>query len=287
MSLLISTRRTLDMIKFEHSIFALPFALLGAMLAAHGWPSALTLLWIIVAMVGARSAAMTFNRIADQKIDAENPRTRQRHLPAGLLSRQFAWGFFAVSSAVFVFAAWKLNHLAFLLSPLALAWVCFYSLTKRFTALSHVVLGVALGIAPAAAWIAVRGSLAPQILPLTGAVVLWVAGFDILYACQDYEFDRSRPGLHSIPKSLGITRSLQLARVFHVVMLALLVWLLQLSGLGVVAWVGLALVAALLWYEHSLVKPDDLSKMNAAFFAVNGYIGMLLLFTWGTAILLA
>lgn len=287
MSLLISTRRTLDMIKFEHSIFALPFALLGAMLAAHGWPSALKLLWIIVAMVGARSAAMTFNRIADQKIDAENPRTRQRHLPAGLLSRQFAWGFFAVSSAVFVFAAWKLNHLAFVLSPLALAWVCFYSLTKRFTALSHVVLGVALGIAPAAAWIAVRGSLAPQILPLTGAVVLWVAGFDILYACQDYEFDRSRPGLHSIPKSLGITRSLQLARVFHVVMLALLVWLLQLSGLGVVAWIGLALVAALLWYEHSLVKPDDLSKMNAAFFAVNGYIGMLLLFTWGTAILLA
>jgi 4-hydroxybenzoate polyprenyltransferase len=287
MSLLISTRRTLDMIKFEHSIFALPFALLGAMLAAHGWPSALKLLWIIVAMVGARSAAMTFNRIADQKIDAENPRTRQRHLPAGLLSRQFAWGFFAVSSTLFVFAAWKLNHLAFLLSPLALAWVCFYSLTKRFTALSHVVLGVALGIAPAAAWIAVRGSLAPQILPLTGAVVLWVAGFDILYACQDYEFDRSRPGLHSIPKSLGVTRSLQLARVFHVVMLALLVWLLQLSGLGVVAWIGLALVAALLWYEHSLVKPDDLSKMNAAFFAVNGYIGMLLLFTWGTAILLA
>lgn len=287
MSLLTSTRRTLDMIKFEHSIFALPFALLGAMLAAHGWPGATRLLWIIVAMVGARSAAMTFNRIADRKIDAENPRTRQRHLPAGLLSPQFAWGFFAISSAVFVFAAWKLNHLAFVLSPLALAWVCFYSLTKRFTALSHVVLGVALGIAPAAAWIAVRGSLAAQILPLTGAVVLWVAGFDILYACQDYEFDRTRSGLHSIPKSLGIARSLQLARALHVVMLGLLVWLLQLSGLGAVAWVGLALVAVLLWYEHSLVKPDDLSKMNAAFFTINGYIGMLLLFTWGTAILLA
>lgn len=286
MSLLTSTRRTLDMIKFEHSIFALPFALLGAMLAAHGWPSASKLLWIIVAMVGARSAAMTFNRIADARIDAENPRTRQRHLPAGLLTPQFAWGFFAVSSVVFLFSAWKLNHLAFALSPLALAWVCFYSLTKRFTALSHVVLGVALGIAPAAAWIAVRGSLAPQILPLTGAVVLWVAGFDILYACQDYEFDRGHPGLHSIPKSLGIARSLQLARVFHVVMLGLLIWLLQLSGLGVVAWVGLALVAMLLWYEHSLVKPNDLSKMNAAFFTVNSYIGMLLLFTWGTAILI-
>ena len=286
MSLLTSTRRTLDMIKFEHSIFALPFALLGALLAAHGWPSAFKLLWIIVAMVGARSAAMTFNRIVDEKIDAENPRTRQRHLPAGLLSRPFAWGFFALSSVVFVFAAWKLNHLAFVLSPVALAWVCFYSFTKRFTSLSHLVLGVALGMAPAAAWIAVRGSLAPQILPLTGAVVLWVAGFDILYACQDYEFDRSRAGLHSIPKSLGIARSLQLARVFHVVMLGLLVWLLQLSGLGVLAWIGLALVAGLLWYEHSLVRPDDLSKMNAAFFTVNGYIGMLLLFTWGAAILI-
>ena len=286
MSLLTSTRRTLDMIKFEHSIFALPFALLGALLAAHGWPGVSKLLWIIIAMVGARSAAMTFNRIVDQKIDAENPRTRQRHLPAGLLSRPFAWGFFAVSSAVFIVAAWKLNHLAFALSPLALGWICFYSLTKRFTSLSHIVLGVALGIAPAAAWIAVRGSLAPQILPLTGAVVLWVAGFDILYACQDYEFDRARASLHSIPKSLGIGRSLQLARVFHVVMLGLLIWLLKLSGLGAVAWIGLALVAGLLWYEHSLVKPDDLSKMNAAFFTVNGYIGMLLLFTWGAAILI-
>ncbi len=286
MSLLTSTRRTLDMIKFEHSIFALPFALLGALLAAHGWPGTLKLLWIVVAMVGARSAAMTFNRIVDQKIDAENPRTRQRHLPAGLLSRPFAWGFFAVSSAVFIAAAWKLNHLAFVLSPLALAWICFYSLTKRFTSLSHIVLGVALGIAPAAAWIAVRGSLAPQILPLTGAVVLWVAGFDILYACQDYEFDRARASLHSIPKSLGIGRSLELARVFHVAMLGLLIWLLRLSGLGAVAWIGLALVAGLLWYEHSLVKPDDLSKMNAAFFTVNGYIGMLLLFTWGAAILI-
>lgn len=287
MSLLTSTRRTLDMIKFEHSIFALPFALLGAMLAARGWPTLWQLLWIVVAMVGARSAAMTFNRIADRSIDAENPRTRQRALPAGLLSVQFAWGFLLVSSAVFFFAAWRLNHLAFVLSPLALGWVCFYSWTKRFTALSHLVLGIALGIAPAAAWIAVRGALSAEILPLTGAVILWVAGFDILYACQDYDFDRSRPGLHSIPKSLGIARSLLLARAFHVVMLGLLVWLLLWSGLGVMAWIGLLLVAALLWYEHSLVKPDDLSRMNAAFFAVNGYIGMLLLLTWGAAILMA
>ena len=287
MSLLTSTRRTLDMIKFEHSIFALPFALLGAMLAARGWPTLWQLLWIVVAMVGARSAAMTFNRIVDRRIDAENPRTRQRALPAGLLSVQFAWGFLLLSSVVFFFAAWKLNPLAFLLSPLALGWVCFYSWTKRFTALSHLVLGIALGIAPAAAWIAVRGSLSAQILPLTGAVILWVAGFDILYACQDYDFDRGQPGLHSIPKSLGIARSLELARIFHIVMLALLGWLLRLSGLGPVAWIGLLLVAALLWYEHSLVKPDDLSRMNAAFFTVNGYIGMLLLLTWGAAILMA
>ncbi|MGH9508159.1 MAG: UbiA-like polyprenyltransferase [Terriglobales bacterium] len=284
-SLATSTRRTLEMIKFEHSIFALPFALLGAMLAAGGWPAAWQLLWIIVAMVAARSVAMTFNRIVDRDVDAANPRTRNRALVTGALSLPFAWGFLAVAAAVFELAAWRLNHLTLLLSPLALAWVMCYSWTKRFTALSHWVLGAALGIAPAAAWIAVRGSLAPVILLLAAAVTLWVAGFDVLYACQDYAFDRSQPGLHSTPKRLGIGRSLQLAAVCHLAMLLLLAWLLEASHLGAIGWTGLALVAALVAYEHSLVKADDLSRLNAAFFTVNGYIGVLLLVSWGTAIL--
>lgn len=273
------------MIKFEHSVFALPFALLGAMLAAQGWPSAHALLWIVVAMVGARSAAMTFNRIVDRRVDAANPRTRGRALPAGTLSLRFAWGFLLASAAVFELACWRLNPLCLALSPLALGWVFFYSYTKRFTLLAHWVLGVALGIAPAAAWIAVRGSLAPRILLLSGAVALWVAGFDVLYACQDIDFDRSRPDLHSVPKRIGVAASLRLAQLCHLAMLGLLVWLLRASHLGVPAWLGLAVVAALLVYEHSLLAADDLSRMNAAFFTINGYIGILLLLFWGVAIL--
>jgi 4-hydroxybenzoate polyprenyltransferase len=282
---LASTRRTLEMIKFEHSVFALPFALLGAMLAARGWPPWGVLGWIVVAMVGARSAAMTFNRIVDRQLDAANPRTRARALAAGSLSLGFAWGFLMVSVAVFFLAAWRLNPLCLKLAPLALGWVLFYSFTKRFTALSHWVLGLGLGIAPAAAWIAVRGSLAPRILLLTGAVALWVAGFDLLYACQDVDFDRGQPGLHSTPKRIGIAASLRLAQGCHVVMLALLVLLLRSSGLGGLAWAGLAVVAGLLIYEHSLLSPDDLSRMNAAFFTVNGYIGILLLVFWGASLL--
>ncbi|MGN6592592.1 MAG: UbiA-like polyprenyltransferase [Terriglobales bacterium] len=282
---LASTRRTLEMIKFEHSVFALPFALLGAMLAAGGWPPWGVLGWIVVAMVGARSAAMTFNRIVDRRLDAANPRTRNRALAAGTLSLGFAWGFLLVSALVFFLAAWRLNPLCLKLAPLALGWVLFYSYTKRFTLLSHWVLGIGLGIAPAAAWIAVRGSLAPRILLLTGAVALWVAGFDLLYACQDVDFDRGQPGLHSTPKRIGIAASLRLAQICHVVMLGLLVLLLRASGLGGLAWAGLAVVAGLLIYEHSLLAPDDLSRMNAAFFTVNGYIGILLLVFWGASLL--
>ncbi|HWG38027.1 MAG TPA: UbiA-like polyprenyltransferase [Terriglobales bacterium] len=285
-AVLASTRSTLEMIKFEHSVFALPFALLGALLAAGGWPPWTVLGWIVVAMVGARSAAMTFNRIVDRRVDAANPRTRGRALAAGTLSLPFAWSFFALSVAVFELAAWRLNPLCLALSPAALGWVLFYSFTKRFTWLSHWVLGLGLGIAPAAAWIAVRGSLTPRILLLVAAVTLWVAGFDLLYACQDIEFDRSRGDLHSVPKQLGVARTLKLAQACHLAMMVLLAWLLLVSHLGVLAWVGLAAVAGLLIWEHSLLAPEDLSRMNAAFFAVNGYIGIVLLVFWGAAILI-
>src|SRR5512142_2677713 len=219
------------MIKWEHSVFALPFALCGAMLAARGWPHPLQLAWIVVAMVAARSAAMSFNRLADASIDAANPRTQARALPAGILTHAFVRSFVLFSAAVFVLAAWELNRLAFFLSPVALAVLLLYSYTKRFTRWSHVVLGFALGIAPAAAWIAVRGALDPRILLLTAAVTFWVAGFDVLYACQDLDFDRGA-GLHSIPRYLGIAKSLWVARTFHAFMLALLVVLVWAFGLG-------------------------------------------------------
>jgi 4-hydroxybenzoate polyprenyltransferase len=280
-------RQTLEMIKFEHSVFALPFALLGALLAADGWPRWQVLGWIVVAMIAARSAAMTFNRIADRKLDALNPRTRARALAAGTLPLRFAWGFLLASAALFEWAAWRLNPLCLALSPLALGWVLFYSYAKRFTWLSHWILGAGLGIAPAAAWIAVRGSLAPRILLLSGAVTLWVAGFDLLYACQDLDFDRTRPELYSMPKRIGIGPTLRLAQLCHLLMMALLVALLLASGLGPLAWAGLAGVAGLLVYEHALLAPHDLSRLNAAFFAVNGYIGVLLLISWGAAILVA
>jgi 4-hydroxybenzoate polyprenyltransferase len=289
------------MIKFEHSVFALPFALTGALLAARyptlpgalpgwpaaaGWPSWRQILWIIVAMVGARSAAMTMNRIIDLRYDRENPRTRARALATGALSVGFAWAFALAASAVLVIAAWQLNALAFELSPVALAVLFFYSYTKRFTLWSHVVLGFCLGMSPAAAWIAIDGSLDARMLILCAAVTLWVGGFDVLYACQDIEYDKSA-GLFSVPKRFGIARALTIARAMHVVMIALLAWLAWSFHLAWPAWAGIAVVAALLAYEHSLVSPNDLSRMNAAFFTVNGYISLLFLLFWGAAVAVA
>jgi 4-hydroxybenzoate polyprenyltransferase len=272
-AMLRNLRVTLEMIKWEHSVFALPFALCGAMLAASGLPTGHQLLWIVIAMIAARSAAMAFNRLADATIDAANPRTRTRALPAGHLSPTFVATFVIVSCAIFILAASQLNRLTLWLSPVALAVLLLYSYTKRFTRLSHLVLGFALGIAPAAAWIAVRGSLDPRILLLTAGVTFWVAGFDILYACQDFEFDRAA-GLHSIPRHIGIRAALWIARAFHFVMLILLVSLLHAFGLGKIALAGVVAVALLLLYEHSLVKPDDLSKLNAAFFTMNGVVSV-------------
>lgn len=269
-------RVTLEMIKWEHSIFVLPFALCGAMLAAQGLPSTHALAWIIVAMVTARSAAMAFNRLADASIDAANPRTRTRALPAGVLTPSFVATFVIVSCAIFILAASQLNRLSFLLSPIALAILLIYSYTKRFTRWSHLVLGLAMGIAPSAAWIAVRGSLDPRILLLTAAVTFWGGGFDVLYACQDYEFDR-QSGLHSIPRYFGVSKSLWVARAFHLVMLLLLISFIVVFGLGRVATAGVAAVALLLAYEHSLVSPTDLSKLNAAFFTMNGVISVIFL----------
>jgi 4-hydroxybenzoate polyprenyltransferase len=266
-------RVTLEMIKWEHSIFALPFALCGAMLAAGGVPAWHQLAWIIVAMISARSAAMAFNRVADAAIDAANPRTQTRALPTGTLTPSFVTTFVVISCAVFVLAASQLNHLTLILSPLALAIVLLYSYTKRFTRWSHLVLGFALGIAPAAAWIAVRASLDPRILLLTAAVTFWVGGFDVLYACQDFDFDREA-GLHSLPRYFGIRAALVIARLFHVIMLLLLVALVITFGLGKFAIAGVVAVAILLAYEHSLVSSHDLSKLNAAFFTMNGVISV-------------
>ncbi|MBI1356962.1 MAG: 4-hydroxybenzoate octaprenyltransferase [Acidobacteria bacterium] len=276
------------MIKFEHSIFALPFALTGALLALRGaglsaGEVAAKLAWIVLAMVAARSAAMAFNRVVDAEIDARNPRTSMRAIPAGQVSKRFTWGFIAVWSAVFVCAAAMLNPLCLALSPVALAIVCGYSYTKRFTSMAHLVLGLALGIAPAAAWIAVRGSADPAIWLLTAAVMLWVGGFDIIYACQDTDFDRSA-GLYSLPSRLGPARSLLLARALHALMAGLLLLLWHEMGLGWIGLAGIAAVVALLIYEHSLVSADDLSKVNAAFFAVNGYVSVLFFLFWGVDI---
>jgi 4-hydroxybenzoate polyprenyltransferase len=280
---------TLDMIKFEHSIFALPFALTGALLAwresaflAEGMGS--KLLWIVLAMVGARSAGMAFNRLLDAEIDGRNPRTRMRHIPAGLLSRRFTWGFTAAAAALFLLASYMLNPLCFKLSPLALAIILFYSYTKRFTPFSHVVLGLALGIAPSAAWIAMRGSLDARIVWLTAAVTLWTAGFDIIYSCQDFEFD-SQEGLFSIPKAVGIASALWISRFLHGGMVVCLGMLVTGFDLGWLAWAGVALVAMLLIYEHGLVKPNDLSRVNAAFFTVNGWVSMLFFVFWAADIL--
>ncbi len=278
-------RTTLEMIKFEHTLFALPFAFLGALLAARGLPSWWQMLWITLAMVGARSAAMAFNRIADRKYDAANPRTATRAIPADALSVSFAWTFTLVSAALFFVAASMLNRLTLILAPVALASVLLYSYTKRFTSLSHIVLGWCLCIAPTGAWIAVRGSLdSPVPLLLSLVVLLWTAGFDVLYACQDYEFDRAAK-LRSIPARIGIARALWVSRLLHAGAFAALFALYSTSSLGIVALVGVLLTGALLVYQHSLVRADDLSKLNAAFFTTNAFISVILLVTFGSAIL--
>jgi 4-hydroxybenzoate polyprenyltransferase len=283
-------RLTLDMIKFEHSVFALPFALTGALLAfrQNGFDSPgiwRQVFWIVVAMVAARSAAMAFNRLIDAEIDARNPRTKMRHLPARLLSPGFTWGFVVAASLLLFFAAFELNRLCLRLAPLALAILFFYSYTKRFTTFSHMVLGLSLGIAPAAAWIAVRGSLDPRILLLTAAVMFWTAGFDVIYSCQDYDFDREE-GLWSVPRVLGIAAALRVARLLHVLMVGCLAALVYTLHVGALAVAGVAAIVALLIYEHSLVKPNDLSRVNAAFFTMNGYVSVLFFLFWAADIFL-
>lgn len=269
-------RTTLEMIKWEHSVFALPFALTGAMLAARGVPPLRILFWIIVCMVAARSAAMAFNRWADAEIDKHNPRTAMRAIPAGLLSRNFTAGFTITAAVVFIFAASRLNRMTLLLSPVALVIILGYSYAKRWTRWSHLVLGLALGIAPSAAWIAVRGSLDPRILVLTLAVLFWVAGFDVLYACQDYEYD-IRVGLNSIPQAFGLNAAFWIARFMHLCMLGLLAALVFLFSLSWISGLGLVAIAAMLLYEHWIVSPRDLRRMNAAFFMVNGIISFVFL----------
>ncbi len=281
-----NTRITLEMIKIEHTLFALPFAFLGAVLAANGLPSWRVLSWIVIAMVGARSTAMAFNRIADRNIDARNPRTATRAIPAGLLSVGFVWTFTIISAALFLLAAAMLNRLTLLLAPVALASVLLYSLTKRWTQLSHIVLGWCLSIAPTGAWIAVRGEFGSAVpLLLSLVVLLWTAGFDVLYACQDYEFDRQE-GLHSIPARFGIERALWVSRTLHAGAFLALVWLYFITGLGPVAIVGVLATGALLLYQHRLVRADDLGRLNAAFFTTNAFVSVILLVTFGSAVFL-
>jgi 4-hydroxybenzoate polyprenyltransferase len=285
-SIFAKLKTTLAMIKFEHTLFALPFAFLGAILAANGFPTLWQLLWITVAMFGARSAAMTFNRIVDREIDAQNPRTADRELPTGKLSVGFAWAFLYVSIAVFVLASYLLNWLTFALSPVALLFVLGYSYAKRFTAFAHLLLGIALSISPSAAWIAVRGNLSDEVpILLSLLVLMWTAGFDVLYACQDLDFDRSSD-LRSIPARFGIKRALWIARLFHFQAFVVLVLLYFVTGLGWLAMTGVVAVGALLIYQHTLVRADDLSRMNAAFFTTNAFVSVILLATFGGAVFL-
>lgn len=281
-----NTRLTLEMIKIEHTLFALPFAFLGAVLAANGLPSLRQILWIIVAMVGARSTAMAFNRIADRHFDARNPRTANRALPAGLLSVGFVWAFTIVSAAIFMLAAAMLNRLTLLLAPVALASVLLYSLTKRWTQFSHLVLGWCLSIAPTGSWIAVRGEIGSGVpLLLSLVVLLWTAGFDVLYACQDYDFDRSE-SLQSIPARVGIARALWISRALHAGAFLALLWLYLITGLGPLAIAGVVATGALLIYQHRLVRADDLGRLNAAFFTTNAFVSVILLVTFGSAVFL-
>lgn len=276
MSLFSSTKTTLAMIKFEHTIFALPFALLSALLASEGWPRAEKIFWIVVAMAGARSAAMACNRLADFRFDALNPRTKSRALPAGHLSRFFVTAFTLVSGTIFVFAASQLNTLCLRLSVPVLIILLLYSYTKRFTRLSHLYLGLCLGMAPLGSWIAIRGEIGWPPLLLGLAVLLWTAGFDIIYSCQDVDFDR-RHALFSIPERLGVDRALKVSRALHLGMLLALLCLVRVQGLGWISLLGILVVAALLWHEHRLVQPHDLSRVNAAFFTVNGYVSFLVM----------
>ena len=278
---------TLRMIKFEHTLFALPFAFLGAVLAADGIPQLRQIIGITLAMVGARSAAMTFNRIADREIDAENPRTAARELPSGKLSVKFAWAFFIASVILFLAAAYSLNWLTLALSPVALASIIGYSYAKRYTAFSHLFLGWALAISPSAAWIAVKGSIDSEIpLLLSLLVLMWTAGFDVMYACQDYDFDR-RAGLRTIPATFGIARALWIARLFHIQAFVALVLLYGLSGLGWPALAGVVAVGILLIYQHLLVSAKDLSRMNAAFFTTNAFVSVILFVSFSAAVLVA
>jgi 4-hydroxybenzoate polyprenyltransferase len=276
MGLLAKTRITLEMIKWEHSIFALPFALTAVLLASHGAPAARTVIWILVAMVTARSCAMAFNRWADADLDAANPRTSSRAIPAGQLSREFVLGFCILMGIAFAIAAAELNRLTLYMAPVVLIVLLGYSYMKRVTRWSHLVLGLALGLAPSAAWIAVRGSLDPRILVLTAAVMLWAGGFDVLYACQDFEHDRTA-GLHSIPQALGVPAAFMVARIMHLAMLGLLVWFGFLFNFGIAGWLGVAAAGALLAYEHAIVSPGDMRRLNAAFFTMNGVIAMVFL----------
>jgi 4-hydroxybenzoate polyprenyltransferase len=280
-----STRLTLEMIKWEHSIFALPFALTGAVLAANGWPRLSVLFWIVVCMVSARSAGMAFNRLVDARLDAANPRTASRALPAGALRSGFVVGFVVISSVVFLLGAAMLNRLTLFLAPVTLAVLLSYSYMKRVTRWSHLVLGLSLGIAPSAAWIAVRGSLDPRIIVLSAAVLLWVGGFDVLYACQDFAHDRE-VGLNSVPQAFGLSAAFWIARAMHLGMLCLLAWLVHLFQLGVVAEAGVVTVGGLLAYEHSIISPQDLRRMNAAFFTLNGLISVAFFCFFAAAVLL-
>ncbi len=278
-------RTTLEMIKIEHTLFALPFALLGAVLAARGLPSLSQILWIAVAMVGARSTAMAFNRVADKDYDARNPRTQTRAIPAGKLSVVFVLIFTIVGAGTFLLAAAMLNRLTLILSPIALASIMLYSYTKRWTTLSHIVLGWCLAIAPTGAWIAVRGTIdSPAPLLLSLVVMLWTAGFDVLYACQDFDFDR-REGLYSIPARFGIARALWISRGLHTGAFAALVLLYFVTNLGLLAVVGVIATGALLIYQHTLVRANDLSKLNAAFFTTNAFVSVILFLSFGSAVL--
>jgi len=278
-------RTTLEMIKFEHTVFALPFALIGALLASHGLPSAHQIGWIIAAMIGARSAAMAFNRIVDVKFDRLNPRTKSRALPAGTLSRQFAICFTIAMSALFIGSAWQLNRVCFYLSFPTLGILFFYSLTKRFTAWSHLFLGAAIGLAPLAAWLAIRGEFEWPPVLLSLAVMFWVAGFDVIYSLQDADFDRETR-LFSLPSRWGIAPALHVSTAFHAITVVLLVITALLTNMGRVAFAGIAVVAVILFWEHRIVKPHDLSRVNVAFFSLNGYVSFLLLLTFATDILI-
>ncbi|MBL8148600.1 MAG: UbiA family prenyltransferase [Blastocatellia bacterium] len=280
-----SLKITLEMIKIEHTLFALPFALLGAVLAAGGIPPINKLLWITVCMVGARSAAMAFNRLVDRKFDAANPRTKMRALAAGLLSTKFVWVFTIVSSLLFILGAAMLNSTTLILSPVALGSVLAYSYTKRFTSLSHIVLGWCLAIAPTGAWLAVRGEFAPTPLLLSAIVMLWTAGFDIIYACQDYDFDL-KSGLYSIPKRFGIDRALLISRLLHTLVFILMLLLFYVARFSWLGAVGIFAAGLLLLRQHSLVKPEDLSKLDAAFFTTNALLSIILFLTMGADTLL-